>query len=278
MVFVEIPISKWFGSWNMEDGSQQDTFCYISKLSAEVIYYLFSFLDARSILRCSQTCKRLYDTTKHCEPLWKGLCRRDFGLYLRFRTPFVAYLDIYRYVTMSRKILDNYLSEKFYNSGKYGVLPGWLWTWIVLNTCMPRIPQWIANHSDPYMRLKFTELPLGRVTKTWNLKSEDMAFCRPARVERGTVYYTWSHIHHAAIRKYGSKDKLVEFLLKKCSRAKKHIEKHYLLLGRPVVRPPAVAITTVSILNTYRLAGFLQSWWPMVFLLNHVVHGSGANG
>jgi hypothetical protein len=166
---------------------------------------------------------------------------------------------------MSRKILDIYLSERFYNSGKYGILPGWLWTWIVLNTCAPRLPQWIANHREAYMRLKFTELPLGRITKTWNLKSEDMAFYRPARMERGTVYYTWSDVHHAAIRKLGNQAKLVEFLMKKCSRAKKHIEKHYSLLGRQeetatVVRPTAVTITTMPVLSTCGFPPLLRTW------------------
>lgn len=234
---------------------QEDcSFCYLSNLSAELVYYLFSFVDAPSVVRTTQTCKRLHDTIKYNDPLWKKLCQRDYGLNLVIKTPFTTIFDIYRFQTMAKTVLNIYLSERFFNSRestlRYGNLPGWLWTWIVLNTCAPRLPRWIANHREPYMRIKLCELPMGRIRNTWNLSQQDLSYFRPTRSERGTIYYSWRDVHRAAVRKLGSQKKLVEFFLRRCSRAKSHVEKHFRTLRRKEEQPPAQVIRPLTVTIT----------------------------
>lgn len=240
-----------------QEKEEDKSFSYLSNLSAELIYNLFSFVDSTSVVRTTQTCKRLNSIIKYNDPLWKTLCQRDYGLNLMIKTPFATIYDIYRFQTMAKNVLNIYLSERYFNSPRYGNLPGWLWTWVVLNTCAPRLPRWIANHREPYMRIKLCELPMGRIRNTWSLSQQDMTYFRPTRSERGTIYYSWRDVHRAAVRKHGSQKKLVEFFLRRCSRAKTHVEKHFNQLRRqcepppapsPVVRPMTVTITAVPVL------------------------------
>ena len=120
-----------------------------------------------------------------------------------------------------------FILYRYYFSGRFGVLPGWLWTWVVLNSSAPTIPRWIFAHREPYVRVKFSEIPLGRVTKTWGLKPSDMASCSPVRNERGTAYYTWFDIHRVGLRKHGGRRGLIEFCLKRCARARKYVERNF---------------------------------------------------
>ena len=201
--------------------------CYIANLSNEIILYVTTYMDARSVTRLCQTCRRLRDGIRFSDPLWKERLRRDFELDLRIKTPFKSFYDIYRLVAMSRTLTKIYLSERFYSSGKYGYLPGWLWTWITLNTSAPELPSWIRNHRQAFLRLKVSELPLGRIQRAWNLAAGDFSGVRQVRNERGTIYYSWSDVHKVFFAKYGGLSELTAHSLKRCSRAKRHLERGY---------------------------------------------------
>lgn len=241
-------------------------YCYITNVSPETLLYILSHLDAKSAITTGRTCKHLRDAITYCDLLWKRLCWGDFELHLHFRKPFATYYDIYRLVTMSRSILRVYLSERFYSSGRYGILPGWLWTWVVLCTCAPQLPRWILAHREAFLRLKISELPLGRIYRTWNVSAEDMASCRAVRNERGTAYYTWFDVHRVALRKHGGFRGFLQHSLKRCARAKKHIEKHFNELKRSRElhqtsgEQTIVALTTGSLFGTCSFPNFFGSW------------------
>lgn len=235
--------------------------CYITSISLETLLYILSHLDAKAAVNCSETCRQLRQAVKFCDPLWRRLCLYEFELELHSKKPFAVYYDIYRLVAMSRRILRVYLSERFFSSGRYGVLPGWLWTWVVLCTSAPQLPSWVLSHREAFLRLKLGELPLGRICRTWGVSPDDMASQRATRTERGTVYYTWFDVHQIALQKYGGVSGLLEHSLKRCARAAKHIERHFHELGasrghvRTNGQQPLVAITTGSL-----IASYIQSW------------------
>ena len=238
----------------------EETYCFITSLNLETTLHILTHLDAKAAVVCSQTCKQLRQAVKFCDPLWKRLCRNEFELKLRFKKPFAVYYDIYRLVAMSRRILRVYLSERFYASGRYGVFPGWLWTWVALCTCTPQLPKWILSHREAFLRLKLSELPLGRISRTWGVSPEQMAGRRALRTERGTAYYTWHDVHQVALQKYGGASGLLEHSLKRCARAAKHIEKNFYELdaGRQIRTNEQRPI--VSIATSMLLSGYLQPW------------------
>ena len=110
----------------------------------------------------------------------------------------------------------------------------------MLNSSAPTMPRWIFAHREPYVRVKFSEIPLGRITRTWGLKAIDMAVCNAIRSNRGTAYYTWFDIHRIALRKHGGRRGLLEFCLKRCARARRYVERTFEHLrqsstsGRPI--------------------------------------------
>ena len=201
--------------------------CYIITLSNEILLYISLHLDAKTATSVCQTCRRLRNGIRFSDPLWKRRCKQDFDLDLPMKSPFKTFYDIYRLVSMSRTVTRIYLSERFYSSGKYGVLPGWLWTWVVLNSSAPELPSWIRDHREPFFRLKMRELPLGRIQRVWNLAAQDFYGVRAVRNERGTIYYNWTDVHRVFIAKHGGTSELIAHSLKRCSRASKHVEKHF---------------------------------------------------
>jgi len=128
---------------------------------------------------------------------------------------------------MSRTVTKIYLSERFYSSGKYGYLPGWLWTWVILNTSAPELPSWIRNHRQAFLRIKVSEMPLGRIQRVWNLAAGDFSGIREVRNERGTIYYSWSDVHKVFFAKHGGLPELTAHSLKRCARAKRHLERNF---------------------------------------------------
>lgn len=226
--------------------------CYITSLSNEILLYVSTYMDARSVIRLSKTCRRLRDGVRFSDPLWKERLRRDFELDLRIKRPFKSFYDIYRLVSMSRTLTKIYLSERFYSSGKYGYLPGWLWTWITLNTSAPELPSWIRNHREKFLRIKVSELPLGRIQRAWNLAAGDFSGVREVRNERGTIYYSWSDVHKVFFAKYGGLPELTAHSLKRCSRAKRHLERSFTELTTaegPSQNQAAQALITFSLPN-----------------------------
>ena len=207
--------------------------CYITNLSNEILLYVCTYADAKSVTRLCQTCRRLREGIVLSDPLWKERLRRDFELDLRMKRPFKSFYDIYRLVSMSRTVTKIYLSERFYSSGKYGYLPGWLWTWVILNTSAPELPSWIRNHREAFLRVKVSEMPLGRIQRVWNLAAGDFSGVREVRNERGTIYYSWPDVHRVFFAKYGGLDQLIAHLLKRCSRAKRHLERSFTQLTTP---------------------------------------------
>lgn len=207
--------------------------CYITTLSNEILNYVCTYLDAKSVTRLCQTCRRLRDGIMLSDPLWKERLRRDLELDLRIKRPFKSFYEIYRLVSMSRTVTKIYLSERFYSSGKYGCLPGWLWTWVILNTTAPELPTWIRNHREAFLRVKVSEMPLGRIQRVWNLAAGDFSGIREVRNERGTIYYSWSDVHRVFFDKYGGLKELIEHSLKRCSRAKRHLERSFTQLTAP---------------------------------------------
>ena len=219
---------------NEEAESQQ---CYITSLSNEILLYVSIYADAKSVIRLCQTCRRLRDGIMFSDPLWKERLRRDFELDLRMKRPFKSFYEIYRLVSMSRTVTKIYLSERFYSSGKYGYLPGWLWTWVILNTSAPELPSWIRNHREAFLRVKVSEMPLGRIQRVWNLAAVDFSGVRQVRNERGTIYYSWSDVHKVFFAKYGGLAELTAHSLKRCSRAKRHLERSFTQLTNPEEMP-----------------------------------------
>lgn len=201
--------------------------CYITSLSNEILLYVSIYMDAKSVARLCQTCRRLRDGIMCSDPLWKERLRRDFELDLKMKRPFKSFYEIYRLVSMSRTVTKIYLSERFYSSGKYGYLPGWLWTWVILNTSAPELPSWIRNNRQAFLRLKVSEMPLGRIQRVWNLAAGDFSGIREVRNERGTIYYSWSDVHKVFFAKYGGLPELTAHSLKRCSRAKRHLERNF---------------------------------------------------
>lgn len=215
------------------NGKSKKNRCYITKLSNEILLYICTYIDAKSATKLSQTCKRLRDGVILSDPLWRERLRRDLELDLRIKRPFKSFYEIYRLVSMSRKVAKIYLSERFYSSGKYGYLPGWLWTWVILNTSAPELPLWIKNHREAFLRVKVSELPLGRIQRVWNLAAGDFSGIREVRNERGTIYYSWSDVHKVFFAKNGGLRELTIHSLKRCSRAKRHLERSYAHLTNP---------------------------------------------
>lgn len=207
--------------------------CYFTSLSNEILLYVSLYVDTKSVIRLCQTCRRLRDGIMQSDPLWKERLRRDFELDLQTRHPFKSFYEIYKLVSMSRTVTKIYLSERFYSSGKYGYLPGWLWTWVILNTSAPELPSWIRNHREAFLRIKVSEMPLGRIQRVWNLAARDFSGVREVRNERGTIYYSWSDVHKVFFTKYGGLAELTAHSLKRCSRAKKHLERSYTELTAP---------------------------------------------
>lgn len=201
--------------------------CYITSLSNEILLYVSIYMDAKSVARLCQTCRRLRDGIMCSDPLWKERLRRDFELDLKMKRPFKSFYEIYRLVSMSRTVTKIYLSERFYSSGKYGYLPGWLWTWVILNTSAPELPSWIRNNRQAFLRLKVSEMPLGRIQRVWNLAAGDFSGIQEVRNERGTIYYSWSDVHKVFFAKYGGLPELTAHSLKRCSRAKRHLERNF---------------------------------------------------
>ena len=208
-----------------EEGESKQS--YITSLSNEILLYVCTYADAKSVTRLCQTCRRLRDAIMFSDPLWKERLRRDFELDLRIKHPFKSFYELYRLVSMSRTVTKIYLSERFYSSGKYGYLPGWLWTWVILNTSAPDLPSWIRNHREAFLRIKVSEIPLGRIQRVWNLAAGDFSGIREVRNERGTIYYTWSDVHRVFFAKYGGLKELTTHSLKRCSRAKRHLERSF---------------------------------------------------
>lgn len=110
---------------------------------------------------------------------------------------------------------------------RYGVLPGWLWSWIVLNTSPPSLPTWIRSYHEPFLRFKMSEISLGKVLRVWNLKSSDLPGHLVTRVEYGTCYYRWRDIQVVAMRVHGGQKGLEGFLLKRCVRARGYVERTF---------------------------------------------------
>ena len=215
------------------NGEEKNKCCYLTKLSNEIILHICAYIDAKSITRLCQTSKRLRDGIIFGDPLWKKILRRDLELDLRIKRPFKSFYEIYRLVSMSRTVTKIYLSERFYSSGKYGYLPGWLWTWVILNTSAPELPSWILNHREAFLRVKVSEMPLGRIQRVWNLAAGDFSGVREVRNERGTIYYSWSDVHRVFFAKNGGLKELTAHSLKRCSRAKRHLERSYTQLINP---------------------------------------------
>ena len=207
--------------------------CYFTILSNEILLYVSLYADARSVTRLCQTCRRLRDGIMLSDPLWKERLRRDFQLDLQIKRPFKSFYEIYKLVSMSRTVTKIYLSERFYSTGKYGYLPGWLWTWVILNTSAPDLPLWIRNHREAFLRVKVSEMPLGRIQRVWNLAAGDFSGVREVRNERGTIYYSWSDVHKVFFAKYGGLAELTAHSLKRCSRAKRHLERSFTQLTAP---------------------------------------------
>jgi len=238
--------------------------CYITSLSNEILLYVSIYMDAKSVARLCQTCRRLRDGIMCSDPLWKERLRRDFELDLRMKRPFKSFYEIYRLVSMSRTVTKIYLSERFYSSGKYGYLPGWLWTWVILNTSAPELPSWIRNNRQAFLRLKVSEMPLGRIQRVWNLAAGDFSGIREVRTERGTIYYSWSDVHKVFFAKYGGLLELTAHSLKRCSRAKRHLERNFIELtseDSPRQNPARQTIIAVIPQNLFTFSHLLQPLW-----------------
>lgn len=210
----------------MADVSHQD---YLPSLCDEIILRILSFLDRKSVVKLSQTCKRFYCIGTFDQRLWCRLCFIDFSINLASPGPFFCFRNLYIYLYKSREILKVYLSERFQNSTnyRYGVLPSWLWTWVVMNTSPPLLPSWIRTYHDPFLRFKLSEISLGKVMRVWNLKSSDLPRHLVARVEYGTSYYRWRDVQMAAMRVHGGQAGLERFLLKRCARARGYVERSF---------------------------------------------------
>lgn len=225
-------LSIQHGTSTSVEEETQDKQCYITRLSNELLLFVSIYIDAKSTTKLCQTCRRLRDGIRFSDPLWKERLRRDFELNLRIKRPFKSFYEIYRLVSMSRTVTKIYLSGRFYSNnnnspGKYGCLPGWLWTWVILNTSAPELPSWIRNHREKFLRIKVSEMPLGRIQRVWNLAAGDFSGVREVRNERGTIYYSWSDVHKVFFAKYGGLPELTAHSLKRCSRAKRHLERNF---------------------------------------------------
>lgn len=203
---------------------------YLSTVCDEIILQVLYCLDYESVLNLSQTCRKLCCICSYDQQVWSRLCRDDFNIELASPHPFSSFHYLYKVLHQSREILKIYLSnsyQSFGNYGRYGVFPNWLWSWIVLNTNPPSLPEWIRTYHEPFLRFKLSEMPLGKVLRVWNLKSSDLPGNIVTRIEYGTTYYRWMDIQIIAMRVHGGTKGLEKFLMRRCFRSRGYVERTF---------------------------------------------------
>ncbi|XP_065641830.1 uncharacterized protein LOC136073706 [Hydra vulgaris] len=233
-VITELPLEcKKIQKSDRQESERQENNVTITEIPHDALLLILSYSDAPTLTKLACTCRFMYYSCISFNKKWKSLCLQDFNVYLTTVGKFPSYYDIYRLLYCSRLLLGALIYSRYFSKIKNVVLPTWLMVWAALSQHPPimtfgkhRIKRRITGH---YFK-RFNDIPYGQIKKIFKIDIfDDLLDMRPTRIERGTMYFSWSIVRFAGIRKYGIQ-KYEQYLLDKCYRARGFIERNYRLI------------------------------------------------
>lgn len=79
----------------------------------DILYYIFTFLELRNIIKCSTICKQFYTISK-LEQLWSGINKKDTNICLNN-----SHCKTYKIAYILKKFTNMYSFDKIYNLRNY---------------------------------------------------------------------------------------------------------------------------------------------------------------
>ena len=195
----------------------------------ELLEHIYSFCGVGELVTLLQTNKKFNFLIIHFSTRWKQLCAEDFDTELTSKGKFPTYYEIYKLLYCSRMLLGSYVYARYFDNKKPRI-PNWLMHWASLSRREPmmkygreRIKKRVRGH---YLK-RFNDTPFGQVCKVYSMTGYDLMSLSPARIQRNTFYFSYQAIKYAGIRKHGSLNRYMEFMLEKCHRSRGYIQRNY---------------------------------------------------
>jgi hypothetical protein len=160
---------------------------------------------------------------------WKNLCKKDFDIVLTKTGKFPSYHDIYRLLYCSRILIGSYTYARYFNNLKPRI-PNWLMYWASLSQSAPIMKygrQRIIRRVKGNFLRHFNDMTYGQIRKIYNLDAGDLRYLTPTRFQRRTVYFSFEVIKYAGVRKHGSIENFMEYMLDKCYRSRGYVMRNY---------------------------------------------------
>ncbi|XP_031562606.1 uncharacterized protein LOC116298338 [Actinia tenebrosa] len=188
----------------------------LTHLSEEVLVLILEYLDFRSLITLSKTC-RLFHRLCLSDLIWRHRCKVDFGLYVKW----VEYSYLYLYEMFYKaEILKN--DHNFFRP--VSQLKTSVIVWYLLSSEPP-------SHSVSHLTPSQAKSIWGLTDKCLETHYEESQQDHDDHQEADypSSYYEWRTLYKIFVKKHGGIIPMQNYVLKRCLRNRQALEEHYQL-------------------------------------------------